>query len=428
MTEQTVRRSGCHHVEHDRYQHGRHGGHDADNADEAPTVSTTDVTVTSALSTSVSTTVVTETSTITAASSTILSTTDVTSSSSVVISTVYVTPSTTTIITQASSAQQSVVTVSSIVTETPSAPLNTPTPTVVVITSTQAPPPPTSTSTSSSSTSAQPSTLSAPGTLSTSSSGLGSGGKIAIAVVIPLVVIAAVVGLILFGLRKQRDRKDAETQRQNEIDDYRFNPNKDPHLAPVAVGYGESGSETAEDYGYRGWAPMSSTQRKPSTTIGSGTRGGPGLAVSDSSSHGGYGYAHSPPNGPGPAEMAENVAVGGASAMAAGGLASAATRNRPGDANIHRGPSNASSAYSQGARAPSDVSDGVGENMQAYYHDEVPYNIYNESSAQPGPFGDAPYGHQGAPVIRNVQAQRNPKIERVPTFPQPGNVGIAHNF
>ena len=59
-----------------------------------------------------------------------------------------------------------------------------------------------------------------------------------------------------------------------------------------------------------------------------------------------------------------------------------------------------------------------------YYHEEGPYN-YIDAQAQQGPYGDGTYHPSGQPVIRNVQARRNTRIERVPTLP---NVGIAQNF
>ena len=65
-----------------------------------------------------------------------------------------------------------------------------------------------------------------------------------------------------------------------------------------------------------------------------------------------------------------------------------------------------------------------------YYHEEVPYNIYNEAQPSHGPYGDGTYGggpSAALPIVRDVQARRNTQIQRAPTFPQQAG-GIAQNF
>ena len=59
-------------------------------------------------------------------------------------------------------------------------------------------------------------------------------------------------------------------------------------------------------------------------------------------------------------------------------------------------------------------------NSQDYYNDPGYY--------QPGPYGDNSYGGGQQPVIRDVQARRNTRIENPSVFPQQGNSGIAQNF
>ena len=123
-----------------------------------------------------------------------------------------------------------------------------------------------------------------------------------------------------------------------------------------------------------------------------------------------------PESGDGVGAMGTGAAAGAAGA----GLA----RHRSGNnGDIKRGPSNASSAYSNGpphSEASSDVPGVPGH----YYEQEVPYNVYNNG----GPYGDGSYGGaQGQPVIRDVQARRNTRIERAPTMPQTQG-GIAQNF
>lgn len=52
---------------------------------------------------------------------------------------------------------------------------------------------------------------------------------------------------------------------------------------------------------------------------------------------------------------------------------------------------------------------------------------YDESMPQHGPYGDGTYGG-GHPVIRDVPARRNTRIENPSVFPQQGSSGIAQNF
>lgn len=67
---------------------------------------------------------------------------------------------------------------------------------------------------------------------------------------------------------------------------------------------------------------------------------------------------------------------------------------------------------------------GVAPGTAQYYDD--PY--YTDGAAQNGggPFVDNSYG--APPVIRDVQARRNTRIESPSVFPQQGNAGIAQNF
>jgi len=295
----------------------------------------------------------------------------------------------------------------------------------------------TQTSTSSSSTRTA---LSAAGSGNGSSGGLSSGATIAIGVIIPVVAVVALVLLGLWLWRRRKAKKDAEELRKNEMAEYGFNPNNDPTL-PVGAVYADGSSEGNDDSGYRGWGATTASNRKASTTLGSNSRAaamGGATAMSESGSQSGYNMQHSPsvtgsdvvsqdPLFHGYSDPAAAGAVGGA---AIGGAAVAgAGRNRHSQAvsSIHRGPSNASSAYSGHGIAPSEASSDVPEVPRPYYQEEVPYNIYNDVQPGHGPYGDATYGGQNdQPVIRDVQARRNTRIERAPTFPQQG--GIAQNF
>jgi len=225
--------------------------------------------------------------------------------------------------------------------------------------------------------------------------------------------------------------------------EYGFNPNNDPTLPVGPAAYVDGVSEANDDSGYRGWGATtaSASNRKPSTTLGSNSRTAAMAGVSglsDSGSQGGYNMQPSPSAGGsdgmsqdplvhGYPDATTTGVVGGAALGGAAVAGGARNRNSQAVSSIHRGPSNASSAYSGHGVAPSEASSDVPDVPRPYYQEEVPYNIYNEAQPGHGPYGDGTYGAQNdQPVIRDVQARRNTRIERAPTFPQQG--GIAQNF
>jgi hypothetical protein len=248
------------------------------------------------------------------------------------------------------------------------------------------------------------------------SKGLNTGGKTAIAVVIPVVVVALLVlGAILFW-RRRKQRKNNEDERRKEVEEYGFNPNHDPTLPAVGVA-----SEMTEDSsGYRGWGnKTTSSGRKASTTLNSG------LTQSDSNSNpGGYHSPNSPTHGAYSDVNSNDPLVNGrretldADGIAALGSGPAAAKA----AGVHRGPSNASSSYSAGNH--SDVS---GESPDLPMSN--PQEYYNQSYYQEGPYaGNNAYGAGQQPVIQDVSARRNTRIEKPSVFPQQGNSGVATNF
>jgi hypothetical protein len=93
-------------------------------------------------------------------------------------------------------------------------------------------------------------------------------------------------------------------------------------------------------------------------------------------------------------------------------------------ADVRRGPSNASSSYSATGRsdgsgdAPIGVAYGGGNQYYDQYGGGNPYtdNAYN------GPPAEA-----GSPVIRDVTARRNTRIENPAHYPQQ-TAGISQNF
>ncbi|KAK5127529.1 hypothetical protein LTR85_006868 [Meristemomyces frigidus] len=278
------------------------------------------------------------------------------------------------------------------------------------------------------------STSSSPATLSNSSQaknggsgGLGTGGKTAIAVVVPVVVVALLVLAGIFFWRKRKQRKDEQEARRKEVEDYGFNPNHDPTLPTVGAD-GVSPEMTQDsNNGYRGWGAAGASNRKASTTLSGGHTQG---QLSDS----GNSYGH-PPSSPGVGGsdghsgdplVANKRETMNSDDLGALGAAPIASSNQP----IRRGPSNASSAYSNGAR--SEGSDEPVPNLPGSVgqaQDYLPQNGYGYG--QHGPYGDGSYGggqdSNGMPVVRDVSARRNTRIQQGGGYGQ-GASGIAQNF
>ncbi|KAL2071536.1 hypothetical protein VTL71DRAFT_12771 [Oculimacula yallundae] len=295
----------------------------------------------------------------------------------------------------------------------------------IITTSTQIPtqnPRPTSSTTSSSSPSGTPALQNGD---QSSGGGLSNSGTIAVAVVVPIVAVALLILAGLFFWRKRKARKDAEELRRKEVEEYGYNPNNDPTL-PAVGGAGSAGHdgsyEMREDgsSGYRGWGTtaVGSSGRKASTTISGGqSAGGIGMAYSEGTS---------PTHGPVSDTRSDNPLMDGRATSpeveALGAMGPAASGNRTGD--INRGPSNASSSYSAAAR-----SDGSGDVMGAggqYYNNQYDTgNPYGGESQYGSPPGRVEMPAQ--PVIRDVQARRNTRIENPSHFPQQ-SAGISQNF
>lgn len=206
------------------------------------------------------------------------------------------------------------------------------------------------------------------------------------------------------------------------MEEYGFNPNNDPSLpavgaAGVAGGPGTDGGYEMKDgtSGYRGWGTtaVASSGRKASTTLSGPSAGGIGMAHSDNSPHGATSDTRSD-------IMILDGRPLSPEGEALGALGPSTANNRGGD--INRGPSNASSSYSAANR-----SDGSGEGA-AYGAN------YNNQYDAGNPYQDTPYGSppnraemSGQPVIRDVQARRNTRIENPSHFPQQ-SAGISQNF
>ncbi|KAI9797177.1 MAG: hypothetical protein M1825_006036 [Sarcosagium campestre] len=320
---------------------------------------------------------------------------------------------------------------------TPSAPPGTPAQgTTITITSTSSqlssvvtptPTPTSSQSTSSSTTAA----LATSSPAAAKSSGLSTSSKIAVAVVVPVAGVALILILLLFFWRKRKQRKEAEELRRKEAEEYGFNPNNDPTL-PAVAGAGNNREEPFEmsqdsTGGYRGWGATPSAARKPSGTMTSGN--GPiGMALSDGGSPPG---THGP--GASPSQLPTSEAQSGDpllnspergefEAVGALGAGPPAGGNR----DIRRGPSNASSSYSAGGQ--SDASGEAPLPAGAQNTNYYPSELEDSSYPHPGPYGGEGAYAGGQPVIRDVQARRNTRIESPSVVPQQGNAGISQNF
>jgi hypothetical protein len=227
-----------------------------------------------------------------------------------------------------------------------------------------------------------------------------------------------VAGIFLWRRRKQR--KAAEEQRKNEMEDYNYNPNADPTLPDMAGAGAAAGAvgayEMKEDNssGYRGWGSTTlagSTGRKASTTMSGGAAG---AAYSDATSptHGAMSDSRS-----GEPLMTEGSQTPEGEILGAMGPSAADNRAN----GVRRGPSNASSSYSAAGR-----SDGSGEGPGGFggpagYYDQYGNNPYLDNPPQ----RVAEAG--GQPVIRDNPARRNTRIENPSHYPQQ-SAGISQNF
>ncbi|KAI9738476.1 MAG: hypothetical protein M1818_005373 [Claussenomyces sp. TS43310] len=308
---------------------------------------------------------------------------------------------------------------------------NVPQPPVTIIqTSTAGEASPSGTSSSASSTSTQGASLTQSGS-SNKSSGLSGGGKTAVEVVVPIVAVALLVLAGLFFWRKRKQRKDAEDLRRKEVEEYGYNPNDDPSLPPTGAGTVNTGSdgpfEMREDgQGYRGWGATtlagSSTGRKASTTL-SGGLGGNAQSEGTSPTHGPVSDTRSGD----PLVGSPNARPLSEGSEALGAMGPAAASNR--SAEVHRGPSNASSSYSAANR-----SDGSGEGvLPSGSYGAAQY--YSGDAAYGGPYSETQYGSPpgraempGQPVIRENLARRATRIENPSHFPTQASAGISQNF
>ena len=235
--------------------------------------------------------------------------------------------------------------------------------------------------------------------------------------IVPVIAIAFAIILGIFLWRRRKQKKEAAEMRQKEMEEYSYNPNNDPTIPVVGAVKTNGGDENhTEGGGYRGWGTTSAAvaataaTRKQSSTLG-GNSTLIGVARSDSNGRG-YDGNYSP-NGHSPERGSKSP--GSPEGLGALGVAPLTGNNR--GQGVNRGISNASSAYSgkQKSEASENGLPGIAGSPQ-YYDDFM--------SSEDGPHADG----YGPPVIRDVSARRNTRIENPAIFPQHGNAGIAQNF
>lgn len=256
---------------------------------------------------------------------------------------------------------------------------------------------------------------------------MGTSGTIAVAVIVPIAAVALFVVLGIWLWRKRKQRKDTEEERRKEVEDYGFNPNADPAIPGPAGAF-----EMREDgsSGYRGWGTTTlggSTGRKASTTMSGGAAGG---AYSDTPvSDRPYSDAPSPTRGAHSETKSGEPLVGDNSRDGAmspegeilGAMGPSSANNPRG--NVRRGPSNASSSYSGGARSDGSGEIGVAYSEPQYYNQYGVHDPYQEGGAYNANNPSPP----GQPVIRDNPARRNTRIENPAHYPQQ-SAGISQNF
>lgn len=257
---------------------------------------------------------------------------------------------------------------------------------------------------------------------SNGSHGLSTSGKVAIAVVVPVVGVALIILAALFFWRRRKQNKAAEEARRKEVEEYGYNPNTNPTIPALAA---DTRSEMAEDSstGYRGWGAGRSSNRNPSTTFSGGHP-----QASDAGSVPG-GFSTSPTafggsDGRNSDMYPKQRDTMNSDDLGALGAAPIAANNNRGE--MRRGPSNASSSYSAGHRSADDMDQGMGQHHTSDSLGSTQHTYsFNQSS---GPYGDGSYGGgDGMPVVRDVSARRNTRIEQGGGYQQ-GNSGISQNF
>lgn len=232
-----------------------------------------------------------------------------------------------------------------------------------------------------------------------------------------MVVALLVIAAIFWWRRHKKTKADREARRK-EVEDYGYNPNSDPTIPSVA----SEGPEMSQDAhnGYRGWGAAAGSNRKASTTLSGGhtqqlSDSGGSYGNGPSSPIAGYSDGHSGD----PLVMDNRRTTMGSDDIGAMGAGLMSSSQPP-----RRGPSNASSTYSNRPRSQDSEPEPVPQIPSQ--HDYTP-GAYGYG--QHGPYGDGSYGggqDTGMPVVRDVSARRNTRIQQGGNYH--ANSGIAQNF
>jgi len=315
---------------------------------------------------------------------------------------------------------------------------------------------------SSSSTSNAPSSTAVP---DDGGGGLNGTTRVVVAVVVPIIGVALIAIALLFLWKRRQKSKADEEARRKEVEEYGYNPNQSPHggaAGGAAAARGIDGEEGQyemadnEASGYRGWGSTNGGRKVSGMGSSVATSQQPLSPVGMSFSEGGYnrplegpdgyaGVATSPsassfPAGNTPSTDGHSNAPlindrGNPPSTADSSVLGAMNGPQTADntEGIHRGISNASSNYSAVTHSTqSDTGQPLSHHDAQYYGADAAYEDgYYYSGNPPHQYPDDA-GYSQAPVIRDVQARRNTRIE-TPTnthFPQQGNTGsgIAQNF
>ncbi|KAI5809002.1 hypothetical protein DFH27DRAFT_247999 [Peziza echinospora] len=289
----------------------------------------------------------------------------------------------------------------------------------------------TKTSSTLSSTSGSTNTSSPDG--SKSGGGLEGSALIAVAVIVPIVIIALlVVGALLF-FRKRKDRR-SKISLKGAPGLGLGGTGAAVGMAPTNSNSDDGGYEMArggEGSGYRGWGSTGGGRKSTGLASSVGTAYPMASVTGRSVSEGSYNnnsdmYGLSTtPAGVGSSSVNINAPLldrpAASPAFTEGSIIGAMPTFDSRNDGLNRGISNASSNYS--AMTHSDQSD---YHAQSYYSGEPQEYGASYFVNGPGLYSDDPVNPP--PVIRDVQARRNTRIETPTGTHQTGSSGIAQNF
>lgn len=252
---------------------------------------------------------------------------------------------------------------------------------------------------------------------------LSGGGKIAVAVVVPIAAVTVLVLAVIFIFRRRKQRKHAEELRRKEVEEYGYNPNQDPtypNLSP-SLGPQKPHDMQEDNTGYRGWGnTMSPVGRKTSPAISP-------TPANNMPNAAGIGIAYSEgehdTHGTMPDTKFDNSLLPENPFLAhqRDSYGAIAPTTQQGT-NINRGFSHSSSDSAGNQSGGSKELDG------SPFENTENVSLNDENNVQNPSPTSGPVEMAAQPVIRDVQARRNTRIESPTHFPRLHNTGISQNF